>query len=150
MKRTSARGVIEHNGKYLLVRLFVAESFWCLPGGGVEEGEDLIAALKRELHEELGVEPEVGNLLFVHQLTTDDGTVESTSFFFHIKNATDYLDIDLAKTTHGQKEIIELGFKDVSSTHLLPRFLKSELSELRKSNYSLPTRIRISTFEDRT
>lgn len=43
---------------------------WELPGGKAEPGEDAVAALKREITEELSVEAEVGEL-------ADRGTFES-------------------------------------------------------------------------
>jgi ADP-ribose pyrophosphatase YjhB (NUDIX family) len=39
------------------------EGLWDLPGGFVEEGEDALATLRRELREELGVEVEPGRLV---------------------------------------------------------------------------------------
>jgi 8-oxo-dGTP diphosphatase len=44
------------------------ERYWILPGGGVEPGETLDDALKREMLEETGLQCEVGPLLFIKEL----------------------------------------------------------------------------------
>lgn len=48
--------VVDPDGRVLLVRFeFPTATVWCPPGGGVEPDEDPIAALERELAEELGL-----------------------------------------------------------------------------------------------
>lgn len=56
--------VTEAAGRILLVK--GEQRGWEPPGGQVELGEDLFAALRREVREEVGVEVEVGGLLSVN------------------------------------------------------------------------------------
>jgi len=57
-------GVIRHDDGRVLITQRLADDtlggYWEFPGGKVEPGEELKAALKRELAEELGVEAEIG------------------------------------------------------------------------------------------
>ena len=52
--------MIRWQGRILLCRQEKpGKEYWLLPGGGVDGGESLIEALRRELREELGVEADV-------------------------------------------------------------------------------------------
>jgi len=59
VKRKSCRAVIlSQENKILLIKIENPEGSWegwITPGGGVDDGEDEISALQRELYEELGV-----------------------------------------------------------------------------------------------
>lgn len=126
-RRIAIRAIILDDGELLGVRLKPTEqapnngSFWCIPGGGLESGEGLLEGLKRELIEETGIEPEIGNLLYVQQF--QDGQNEHLEFFFHVTNYGDYMAVDLTKTSHGAQEIQEIGFVDPKTTAILPAFL---------------------------
>lgn len=125
----SVRAVILHQGKLLCVRLknyqgAITGDFWCLPGGGVDEGEALLPALEREMIEETGVKPQIGRLLYVNQFMSGDNDI--TEFFFHVTNALDYSNVDLAQSSHGHEEIEEIAFVDPANTRILPKFLTDE------------------------
>jgi len=63
---------------------------WEFPGGSVEFGERLVDALKREMHEEYGVEIAVGELLDVvdHILSAEDQHWVSPTFVCRIISGT--------------------------------------------------------------
>jgi 8-oxo-dGTP diphosphatase len=67
--------VVLQGGRVLLVRRRhePLAGQWSLPGGAVEAGETLAAALRREVHEETALTIEVGPLIEVlDRITTDD------------------------------------------------------------------------------
>jgi ADP-ribose pyrophosphatase YjhB (NUDIX family) len=55
---------VDDQGRVLLVRP-TYKSYWDIPGGYVEPGETPSAACIRELDEELGIRPQIGDLLSV-------------------------------------------------------------------------------------
>ena len=67
--------VLDDRNRVLLVRHTYVSGFY-LPGGGVEKGETLIEALKRELHEETNIQldetPELFGLYFNRRFSIRD------------------------------------------------------------------------------
>lgn len=128
-RRLAVRGIIVHEGKLLCFQLGAydgkpAVDFWSVPGGGVDPGEALVPALEREILEETGITAKVGRLVYIQQFMWHGQ--EQMELFFLIENAVDFLDIDLSKTSHGQKEIAKLGFIDAAQNKVLPEFLTTE------------------------
>jgi len=68
-----ARAVIKQGDRILLAHM-IGETNTFLPGGHIEPGEYVEEALLRELHEELGVEAEIGDFvgLVEHKFTDDN------------------------------------------------------------------------------
>ena len=125
-RRVNLRAIIFKNGKLFCQKLKASHTlhdseFWCTPGGGIEFGESLHEGLTREIIEETGVKPVIGNLLFIQQFM--DGEREQLEFFFHVTNADDYDTLDLANTSHGDIEVAECGFVDPKTTVIKPDFL---------------------------
>lgn len=131
-RRVNVRGIIIKNNKLFAVRLKQpdgsAGNYWCLPGGGLDPYETLEQGIVREMIEETGVRPVVGNLLYIQQLrSTRRHRDEELEFFFHITNTEDYAKVDFLNTTHGAKELSHAEFIDPKAVEcILPSFLAKE------------------------
>ncbi len=84
--------MVDSTGKVFLSRRGQSSKnergLWEFPGGAVEFGETLADALQREMHEEYGIEIEVGDLLDVvdHILPSEGQHWVSPTFICKIKN----------------------------------------------------------------
>lgn len=124
--------LIIESGRILLVERGNAplEGYWSLPGGGVETGERLEEAMRREIREETGLEVEVMGVLEVFERIMNDaeGRVEYHYVLIDylcrpaggtLCAATDasrcgwFSEAEIAglKITSGTPEVIERGFR---------------------------------------
>lgn len=71
-----AAAVVVHDGRVLLIRRGHAPDAgqWSIPGGGVELGEPIEAALRREIREETGLDVVVGDFLEIYERIERDDT----------------------------------------------------------------------------
>lgn len=72
--RVAARAVIEHRDHILFLTAHdhaTGRRWYFLPGGGVQHGESLVEALRREVLEETGVHVQVHEALFVREFIAD-------------------------------------------------------------------------------
>lgn len=77
-------GVAIHNGRVLLDRN-TRNDYWVLPGGHPDMMESMVAALQREMYEEIGVHVSVVRLLWVvENFFVKKKPVHELSFFFLI------------------------------------------------------------------
>ena len=129
-RRVNVRGIIWRDGKLLAVKHKNNDGseadYWAVPGGGLDPHESLVAGVTRELIEETAIPASVGKLLFVQQFASQrHGHSEELEFFFHIENADDFIDIDLARTSHGTEEISRIDLIDPRKEQILPQFLST-------------------------
>jgi mutator protein MutT len=125
---------IIRNGKKLLLTKEILESgreFWIFPGGGVNFGESLEEAVKREIKEELGMEIKVEKLLGFKEAIFPKYNYHTVIFFF-LATPLNELSIKERKVLEARyfelKEIEKLNLVD-SARWAFER-LKTEIGEI--------------------
>lgn len=135
MFKKRVRAIIMQGGNLItLKRVKENETYWVFPGGGVEEGESLDEALKREIMEELGVEIEIGDLVFEYHFKTDH---QDDDEYFYICRITggelgsgQGPEYQPDSHYHGTHEIALLSLNQVKNMDLRPKEMKERLLKM--------------------
>ncbi|WP_247237942.1 NUDIX domain-containing protein [Telluribacter sp. SYSU D00476] len=72
---------------------------YMLPGGNPDPGESLREALQRELHEELGVEVQVGEMVLCGEVIDWGGKEDTLHCVFEVKGLTGQPELNAEHTT---------------------------------------------------
>lgn len=119
------RGVIIYQGKLLVVKHDPEFPYYALPGGHMDHGETPMDCIKREIMEELGIEPVVGRLFYSNVFEQKDADKHSLELMFEITNGEDFADLEKIRNLQRSHsfEIEEVTFLDKDSSEiLLPKF----------------------------
>lgn len=125
LKTIKCRSIILNDDKILVVKHGLHADYYALPGGHIEVEENPKECIEREIFEEFGIKPEVGQLLYINQYTGYYGE-NFMEFFFEIKNCQDYLDIDKLKGSHSHELIDILWVSKEEDIKILPKKLNED------------------------
>ena len=82
-----ASALVEKEGKFLLVKevLENGKEYWIVPGGGVEFGETLAEAARREIKEETNLDVEITKFIAFKEAIFPQRNYHTVIFFFLAK-----------------------------------------------------------------
>ena len=82
--RVAVRGLVLKDDRLLLVNAWPEgkSDLLCAPGGGVDVHESLPDTLKREIHEETGLEVSVGSVVMVNEFHDPEGDFHQVDIYF--------------------------------------------------------------------
>ena len=125
------RVVVLCNKKILLVRSHFGRQSWCLPGGGVERGENPMSAAVRELYEEVGIKIKETELTCIGQLRMPEKNTwpryDATFYKINLRE-------QLSPNVKQWYEIIEAQWFDIDN--LPSRIGDSTKAALRLANFN--------------
>lgn len=124
--RVGVNAVIVSDGRLLVVG-FDDETgpHYNLPGGGVEQGEPLQAAVVREVREETSVDVDVGDLLFAHEYhperdASDYGAIHKLTLFFECEMPASATPTLPEEPDPNLSEVTWLSLEGIETQPLLP------------------------------
>jgi len=123
---------------HLLVHRATHETFWTLPGGRAEFGEASGDTLRREMMEELGVEVDVGRLLWmVENFFHYEGRDWHEIGFYYLMDIPPHFPFRVGEVVHRVEDEHPLEFRWIPATadgllaaDVPPYFLASEIESL--------------------
>jgi len=123
------RGILVDGGVItLLKRVKKSEVYYVFPGGGVEEGESVLQALKRELKEEFGVEVKVKKLLAKKRF--DREKTEQIEYFYVCETTGGKIgtgsgpEYQPGNEYNGTHEVVQFPINKIKNLNLLPEEVK--------------------------
>lgn len=128
--------IIIENNKLLLVKsLYGSETFYLLPGGGIELGETIEEALVRETLEETGKKIKLVKPVYLNEyINKKDKSQRVVNIFFVSK----IIGQDNRKITDDEgkiKSVDWIDLNDLEKINLKPDFLKTHLKEDLKNDF---------------
>lgn len=127
--RVSVRGILIQDDQLLVIhRIKGDREYYVIPGGGVEDHETLIQALKRELLEEVGIQVDVLNEQPVYTYHDQD----SIQYFYVVSYVSGEYGtgsgLEFKEQVNTNQYLLEfISFKDIKNICLVPEFLKEKL-----------------------
>lgn len=87
MPRIAVRALVIQSGRLLVVNAYPAgaSDLWCAPGGGVHAGSSLPENLVREVHEETGLDIEVGLPCLVNEFHDPASGFHQVDIYFRCR-----------------------------------------------------------------
>jgi len=135
--RIRVSGLIIQHDSLLLVKLQPPTRpypVWMPPGGGVQHGEPLETALKRELFEEAGVEVKTGQLCLIHEFI--EFPYHALEFYFRAEITGGNLQKGTDPERADDKQILQdlkfYSFSQLSGIELYPEYLKTHITSIIK------------------
>ncbi|TDT68647.1 ADP-ribose pyrophosphatase YjhB (NUDIX family) [Hypnocyclicus thermotrophus] len=129
--RVRVAGILVKEGKLLLIQHKKnGKEYWLLPGGGVDFGETMQKALKREFIEETNLNIRVNDLLFISEAIDPNGEKHIINFFFEVEYSSGIL--KLSK----EKRLVDLKYIDINKIDNIVMYpnIKKELIDYFKNN----------------
>jgi len=126
--RLSVRALIVEDQKILLVNATPdkGDGKWCVPGGGVDAGENIKDGLVREIYEETGLKIQVEDLICVSEFFDREKNFHQIDLFLKCK----LTDGNLSDEWRDEAGVVEKrGFftlEDMANMNVLPAFLKTD------------------------
>jgi 8-oxo-dGTP diphosphatase len=98
--------IVDDDGRVLLTKRSIPpfQDLWVMPGGKIDLGEPILDALKREVHEEVGLEVEVESLIDIFEhLTPGEENCHFVIIYYRCRPL--YCDV-----VHNEHEVAEVAW----------------------------------------